>query len=425
MSESAAPPSRNESLPIWSAPLPSLGEVAPLVARRFAENGVLGVLLVDSPVLHGIERRHGDAALRHALGALAGLVREVGQERLDVDDLVVTGELGQSEVFVLFFRQPGSAAFYRTEIPSFANGLRRRLAQRGARAFYPYVRQVPELATGTAVAIRNPKYSAGTQLRTLIEEARRDAELSAQQERREQRRQFTEMLLDRRVSSVYEPIVDVGTRTVFGYEALVRGPEGTPLHSPVALFRAAQTHDLVFELDCLCRASGLKGAVDFPGETKLFLNIMPTSIHDPNFQPDRLIETLQECRLSPRDVVLEINEQESIDDYVIFRELSDRYRSLGFQFALDDAGSGYSGFEHMIEVAPEFIKIDRSMVSGVDQDQTKQDVLSALLALAERMGARVIGEGLDTLEELATLGRLGIHFGQGWLFGHPTPLRAK
>ena len=424
MTESATGPSPSALAQGTEASLPSLGEVASQVSRRFEENGVLAVLLIDSPVLADIEHRHGDAARLHALGGLAQLVREVGQERLDVDDLTVTGEVGRSEVIVLFFRQAGSAAFYRTEIPSFANGVRRCVQQRGARAFYPYVRQAPELWSGTAVALRNPKYAAETQLREVIEEARADAEWRARHEQRESRRQFTELLLDQRISSVYEPIVDVATRTVFGYEALARGPEGTPLHSPAALFRTAEVHDLVFELDCVCRASGVKGAVDFPDETKLFLNIMPGSIHDPNFQPGRLIQTLAECRLSPRDVVLELNEQESIDDFVRFRELTDRYRSLGFEFALDDTGSGYSGFEEMIELSPEYVKIDRSMVSGVDQDPAKQDVLSALLSLAKRMGARVIGEGLDTLEELEMLGQLGIHFGQGWLFGRPTPLRA-
>jgi EAL domain-containing protein (putative c-di-GMP-specific phosphodiesterase class I) len=217
----------------------------------------------------------------------------------------------------------------------------------------------------------------------------------------------------------------VHTRTVFAYEALARGPVGTELHSPMALFQAAEEHDLVFELDCLCRASGLKGAVDFPGETKLFLNLLPTTIHDPSFQPDRLIKTLEECQLSPSDVVFEISEQQSIDNFEVFRELSDQYRRLGFQFALDDTGSGYAGLEELIEIRPEYIKMDRSMVSGVDQDTARQEVLSAFLLVADKMGARVIGEGLDRLEELQMLAELGIHYGQGWLFGHPTPLRAR
>jgi EAL domain-containing protein (putative c-di-GMP-specific phosphodiesterase class I) len=226
------------------------------------------------------------------------------------------------------------------------------------------------------------------------------------------------------VSSVYEPIVEVSTRTVFGYEALVRGPEGSRFHSPLGLFGAAERYDLVFELDCLCRHSGLKGAVDFPSGTKLFLNILPTTIHDPSFRPDRLIKTLAECELSPSDVVFEISEQESISNFGAFKEMRDYYRQLGFQFALDDTGSGYAGLEALLEITPEFIKMDRAFVSGIDQDPARQEMLLALRSIAEKTGARIIGEGLDTLEELEMLGELGITYGQGWLFGHPTPLRA-
>ena len=81
--------------------------------------------------------------------------------------------------------------------------------------------------------------------------------------------------------------------------------------------------------------------------------------------------------------------------------------------------------EVLLELSPEYIKVDRAFVSGVDQDPARQDMLSAMRAVADRTGARIIGEGLDTLEELEMLGELGIDFGQGWLFGKPTPLRPK
>ena len=191
------------------------------------------------------------------------------------------------------------------------------------------------------------------------------------------------------------------------------------------LFQSAAEEGLIYELDCLCRSKGLEGAIDFPRETKLFLNILPTTIHDPNFRAEKLIKTLAECELSPKDVVFEISEQQSIDNFAAFREMRDYYRNLGFQFALDDTGSGYAGLEALLEISPEFIKMDRAFVSGVDQDLARQNVLHALLTVAEQTGARIIGEGLDTLEELDMLGELGIHYGQGWLFGKPTPLRPR
>ena len=231
------------------------------------------------------------------------------------------------------------------------------------------------------------------------------------------------VLLAGRVSSVYEPIVDVATKTVYGYEALARGPIGTELHSPAVLFEAAEEHRLVFELDCLCRQSGLDGAVGLPEGTHLFLNVRPTTIYDPHFRPDVVTRTLERSGLSPRSVVFEISEKESIANFAAFREIRDEYKSLGFRFALDDTGAGYASLQAVIELEPDFVKVDRSFVAGVDTDRAKQSLVRALQSVADGIGAQLVGEGLDTLEELEMLGKLSIPFGQGWLFGKPTPLR--
>jgi len=98
---------------------PTLGEVCNDIERRFDRHGAVGVLLIDASVLNGIERHHGDEARLGALKALADLVQIARDERLEPDDFVVLGEVGRSEVLVLFFRSPGSAAFYRTGMSGF------------------------------------------------------------------------------------------------------------------------------------------------------------------------------------------------------------------------------------------------------------------------------------------------------------------
>jgi EAL domain-containing protein (putative c-di-GMP-specific phosphodiesterase class I) len=391
---------------------------------RFEEAGAVGLLVIGAPSLGQIERRHGHAARVKCLDSLRTCISEIARERLRTDYMVCLAEPGCDEVMVLLFREPGSARFYRTEMPGFRQELARALQGDGGQVFYPYLRGPSQLPVGMSVELRNPQFGTATQLRRLIEGARRDCQYDLEKARRDVRQELLETILDHRIYSVYEPIVEVESRTVFGYEALARGPKGSRFHSPVALFTAAEEHELVFELDCVCRESGLRGAMDLPEGTKLFLNIRPTTIHDPNFQGAKLIETLERRSLEPTDVVFEISEQESIKSYGAFREMRDYYRSLGFEFALDDTGTGYAGLEELLEIEPDYIKIDRAMVSGVDQDPGRQDMLTALLQLADKMGAQVIGEGLDTIEELEMLGRLGIRFGQGWLFGHPTPLLA-
>jgi EAL domain-containing protein (putative c-di-GMP-specific phosphodiesterase class I) len=404
---------------------PRLDSLFSEISERFEALRAMGLIVVGAPMLAEVERRHGDDARARCLASLCKHVAGVAADRLGENHLVCLAEPGFDEVVVMIFRTPDSAAFYRTEMPGFQQELLRSLAADGGQVFYPFLRGPSQLPVGMAVEVRNPQYGSATQIRRVLEEARGDYRHEAESARRAKRRKLVETILDGRIYSVYEPIVEVESRTVFGYEALARGPEGTPFHSPLALFSSAEENDLVFELDGVCRESGLRGAIDFPAGTKLFLNIRPTTIHDPAFREDRLIETLERSQLAPTDVVFEISEQESIRSFGAFREMRDYYKNLGFQFALDDTGAGYAGLEELLEVEPDYIKIDRTMVSGVDQDPARQDVLSALLTLADKMGAQVIGEGLDTLEELEMLGRLGIRFGQGWLFGHPTPLRAR
>jgi EAL domain-containing protein (putative c-di-GMP-specific phosphodiesterase class I) len=404
--------------------LPTLGEALPRIVDGFTTRGAIGLVLIDASCLSGIERSYGGEAHRRSLQALGALVQQASD--LGIDDLIALGETGRDEIVIMIFREPTEAGFYQRELPALCRRLAESLARRGNRIGYPYLTRPPRLAIGNGAALRNPTIGAATQIRGALEEAREHAALTARFESRRRRQRLFEVVLSGKVRSVYEPIVDVNTRTVFGYEALARGPEGTELHSPLALFETASEGqgDLIFQLDCLCRQSGLSGARDLPADTKLFLNVRPTTIHDPSFRAEALSRTLETCDLPPSSVVFEISEQESIGNFDIFREVRDYYRKLGFQIALDDVGAGYSSLESVMELVPEFIKVDRAFVHGIDEDPARQELLRAMCAVAEQIGARIIGEGLDTLEELETLGRLGIPFGQGWLFGKPTPLRA-
>jgi EAL domain-containing protein (putative c-di-GMP-specific phosphodiesterase class I) len=410
--------------PAQPARIATFGEHLNQVGFRFGEAGALGVLLIDAASFARIERQSGGEALHDALGRLALLVRELVDDALGIGDLVLAGESGRNEILVLLFREPGESRYYTRELPDLLRLVSDGLAKRGSRVCYPHLRETPPLLFGTGAALRNPTVRAETQLRHAIAEARSHAELNAKSEQRRRRKQLFELVLAGQIRSVYEPIVEVASHTVFGYEALARGPEGSDLRSPLVLFERAAQEDLIFQLDCLCRRSGIAGARDLPGGAKLFLNVRPTTIHDPAFKAEAITRTLAESRLTPSDVVFEISEQESIRSFDVFREVRDYYRRLGIQIALDDLGQGYSSLESILELEPEFIKVDRAFCSGIDADERRQELLRSLTKVADRIGARLIGEGLDTLEELTTLGRLGIPFGQGWLFGKPTPLRS-
>ncbi len=401
----------------------TFGEQLPRISHQFSECGALGIVALDVSSFESIERTYGGDAYERVFGAFAAVVSDLVADQLSVEDMVVRGETGRRELLVLLFREPSEVDFYKREFEILSERLARELPSKGGRVAYPYDKQLPRVHIGTAAALRNPLIGADSQLRVALDQAREHASMRASFESRRRRQRLFELVIEGNIRSVYEPIVDVETRTVFGYEALARGPEGTELHSPMRLFAMATEQDLLFQLDCLCRKAGLDGARDLPGGAKLFLNVRPTTIHDPNFRAEALERTLASCQLCPSDVVFEISEQESIGNFSIFREVRDYYGNLGFKIALDDTGAGYASLEAVMELAPDFIKVDRAFVSRIDEDPARQGLLSALQSVAERLGAQIIGEGLDTLEELETLGRLGIAFGQGWLFGKPHPLR--
>ena len=247
------------------ARLEGFGERLPWITDHFTLEGALGLLLIDGSDLAAIERSYGSAAHERALGGLGALAEELVGENLGINDLVVAGETGRNEILVLVFREASEVEFYKRELPELRRRLVEGLRQRGSRVGYPYLKAPPTLHVGTGAALRNPTIGGESQVRAALEEARSEVGLSARLAARRRRRQIFELVLEGRVTSVYEPIVDVTTRTVFGYEALARGPEGSSLHSPAALFALATEQDLIFQLDCLCRQSGLDGARDLPG----------------------------------------------------------------------------------------------------------------------------------------------------------------
>jgi EAL domain-containing protein (putative c-di-GMP-specific phosphodiesterase class I) len=402
---------------------PRLGECLPAFAERFSGLGSFGVVLVDASPLAAIEHAHGDQAYARSFAALAELVRQVCAG-FEGEKILVSGEIGWPELALFVFRGADETRLYQGELPELAEAIGRAIQQQAHRVAYPWVRKARNLGVGWAVSFRNPYFGVEKQLRQALEEAREEARLCSRIAARSRRKRFLSLLLAGNVYSVYEPIVDATTYTVFGYEALVRGPDGSEFHSPAVLFDTAQEENLIFELDCLCRRSGLAGAVGLPSGTKLFLNVRPTTIWDPSFRPEALIRTLARTKLSPADVVFEISEQESIESYAAFREVRDEYGKLGFQIAIDDTGAGYASLQAVMELEPDYIKVDRAFCAGIDTDPARQSMLRALLSVADGIGARIVAEGLDTLDELKTLGSLGIPFGQGWLFGKPTPLRA-
>ena len=184
--------------------------------------------------------------------------------------------------------------------------------------------------------------------------------------------EFRSLLSQRRLGAVFQPIVKLGDGEILAWEALTRGPKGSHFRSPAVLFDFAEEVDQVFDLEKVCRHNAVHGIGRLEHDQKLFLNINPLSIVDPDFTPGQTLVLLEEYGLKPSDVVLEITERHSIRDFTLFHRTLEHYRTQGFKVAIDDVGTGYSGLWSIAEIRPDFLKVDMSLVQGIDANPVKR-----------------------------------------------------
>ncbi len=398
-------------------PLPPLGERLSELGDGLAKRGALGLLLIDGSPLLAIERLHGASAFRTTVEAIAERVRSRVTREVGEDLVLTSGALEEEHLLVFMPRLRDDAEFFLNDLPRLAAELKAWSPQGLKRVVYPYMHSLPELAIGTGFVLQRPHERPEAQLRRLIESTLGDARFRQERSRRDRAGMLDKILLEQTVTTVFEPIVRLATHEVLGYEALSRGPAGTGLETPLALFRTAELFDREYELDSLCRRRALANARGIDSEQLLFLNILPTCIQDPDFQAAHVRETLAVLGLRPSNLVLEISERQAISNFPIFREAIDHFSGLGFRIALDDTGSGFSSLEAALELQPDFLKIDMSLVRSIEDSPEKQEVLRGLQSLSARMGSHVIAEGIETAEELAAIAGLGIEFGQGFFLG--------
>jgi diguanylate cyclase (GGDEF)-like protein len=232
-----------------------------------------------------------------------------------------------------------------------------------------------------------------------------------------------QVIKERLLSPHFQPIVAVNEGRVVGYEALIRGPRHLRLREPAALFAAAEKAGLLRELERECWSAIIKEAAHnldrIPHWARIFLNVLPEDIRDPAFHNHVVVE-LEKTRMDPARIVIEITESTRIEDYQDFNASLRRFRELGLGVAVDDAGAGHAGLQMIAEINPDFLKIDQSLVRGIDHSIAKRAGVEALLLLARSLGMTVIAEGIEKEEELQALHRLGVELGQGFLLAKPT-----
>ncbi|WP_062567234.1 GGDEF domain-containing protein [Pseudoalteromonas arabiensis] len=222
------------------------------------------------------------------------------------------------------------------------------------------------------------------------------------------------------IKTLFQPIFDISNQHILGYEALSRGPKGSELEMPSALFREAIACNKISELELLCRSKAIENFVKLNLQGKLFLNVSPKTLLDPCHPKGETLHLVEHFGLAANRVVIEVTEQEKVEDGFLLLKTIGHYRELGFSIAIDDLGAGYSGLKQWSELCPDFVKIDRYFIDHCDQSVVKKEFLKSIIVLAKATNTQVIAEGIERAEELRLLEGLGIQHAQGFLLERPS-----
>ena len=212
-----------------------------------------------------------------------------------------------------------------------------------------------------------------------------------------------------------QPIVSGKDTSIEAFECLLRSTHSV-LDGPLSVIRAAERHQMLPELGQAVSRYAAGWMERIPGNIKLFMNLHPDELADPN----GMCESLQPLQPWAERVVLEITERSRLQGIEAWDESVDRVTKMGFSIAVDDLGAGYSSLSVLAELQPSFIKVDMSIVRGIDCDPRKQRLVDLLCRFADATSATLIAEGVETDDEASALRDCGAHLLQGYLFGKPS-----
>jgi EAL domain-containing protein (putative c-di-GMP-specific phosphodiesterase class I) len=386
--------------------LPPLGDAIDAMRTAIAARGELIVLYFSFVRFGKLEEIHGWERLDAVLETTANAVRDyLRRSALATSQAVVA--FPHDDDFVFLYVPPvGVDAASDAEVTEIAGTLQRYVSARIESAHGEDIAALTEIYAGRAHVQYDPKVRVERLVYRGMREAANAARSVEQRERARQVGELRMMIRERAVYIDYHPIVVADTGRVFGYEALARG-ERRSLRSPELMFDVATEGNLLWELGRLCRAKALEGMSRLAPDELLFLNVDPHDFDDPQFS--------EIANHDPHRVVIEITERTAIKDYPRLRDRLQRFRARGYRFAVDDAGSGYAGLGSIANLEPNFIKLDRSLIKGIEGNTTKRNLVETMVRFANDQGAMVIAEGVEQAEEYAAVRRLGVHLVQGFL----------
>ena len=399
--------------------LPTLAHVQLEVQRTMDEHSHLGILYVTVDSVQALEQSQGFEVVDEMYRAIGRRLHEARGHIIRNQDFVSVSSLGNGFLVILSPAR-GKGFVGDDDLEVVRLRLKERLLGDIEQDLEASLLAQVDLRVGCARLTQSPKVRFKRALMAAIDEATHGIERERDEVRHRLSLEFGRVVDAEEISCVYQPIVGLHGFGVFGYELLARGPRQSELYRPDALFEVARAEARVPELDRICRMMAARAAATLPPNCLRFINAEPLNLF---FHPDSDIFVREFVEATPAalraQTVVEITENAVIDDFAHMREVVRRLRGSGFRIAIDDAGAGYAGLQTMVEIEPDFIKLDMSLTRGIESSIVKQKLVGTLRDFCRQAFITLVAEGIETRAQLDALLTLGIDFGQGFLFAHP------
>jgi len=216
----------------------------------------------------------------------------------------------------------------------------------------------------------------------------------------------------------FQPIVDVSTQTVWGYEALVRGMDGQGAASVLSAVTDANRY--VFDQACRVKAIELAGHhLPMASDARLSINFMPNAVYEPRACIRATLGAAARAQFDPKRLMFEFTENERMPNVDHVANIVAEYKRMGFMTALDDFGAGYAGLGLLAKFQPDLIKIDMDLLRDVDTSAARQAIIAGIVGISRQLDIKVLAEGVESEAELMTLRAAGIALFQGYYFAKP------
>lgn len=219
------------------------------------------------------------------------------------------------------------------------------------------------------------------------------------------------------ITMAFQPIVDVRSQTVFAYEALVRGKDGSGAGAVLGQVSAENR----YAFDQLCRKTAIELAAGLDlasAGTNLSINFLPNAVYEPRACIRVTLDAAMRTGFPVDRIIFEFTEDEQLDTPHILNILRS-YRAMGFKTAIDDFGSGYAGLGLLTKFQPDIVKLDMDLVRGIDRDPVKRTIVRHTLDMLRDLGVEPVCEGIETVGEHDALADLGVSLMQGYLLAKP------